>query len=73
MKYFLDTKKKCLMMDLSGKSGSNNEDLNDEWSMKAFCDSDYAGDKDTRISVTGFIIYITSHINTQITSYDITL
>ena len=46
------------MMDLTGKIGSNNEDLNDEWSMKAFCDSDYAGDKDTRISVTGFIIYI---------------
>ena len=42
MKYVLDTKKKCLMMDLTGKSGSNNEDLNDEWSMKAFCDSDYA-------------------------------
>jgi hypothetical protein len=26
--------------------------------MKAFCDSDFAGDKDTRISVTGFIIYM---------------
>jgi len=26
--------------------------------MKAFCDSDYAGDKDTRISVTGFVIYV---------------
>ena len=29
-----------------------------KWEMKAFCDSDFAGDKETRISVTGFVIYV---------------
>ena len=28
------------------------------WQIVAFCDSDFAGDKDNRISVTGFCIYI---------------
>jgi len=31
---------------------------NDEkWHLKAFSDADFAGDKDTRISVTGYIVY----------------
>ena len=30
------------------------------WRILAFCDSDFAGDKNTRISVTGFCIYIGS-------------
>ena len=32
--------------------------FNGIWQIVAFCDSDFAGDKDTRISVTGFCIYI---------------
>jgi hypothetical protein len=30
---------------------------NMEWNLKLFCDCDWAGDTETRISVTGFIIY----------------
>jgi hypothetical protein len=33
-----------------------NENL--EWNLKLFCDSDWAGDPETRISVTGFVIYL---------------
>ena len=33
-----------------------NDDL--EWNLKIFCDSDWAGDPETRISVTGFVIYL---------------
>jgi Reverse transcriptase (RNA-dependent DNA polymerase) len=33
-----------------------NDDL--EWNLKTFCDSDWAGDPETRISVTGFVIYL---------------
>jgi hypothetical protein len=29
-----------------------------EWNLKNFCDSDWAGDPETRISVTGFVIYL---------------
>jgi hypothetical protein len=29
-----------------------------EWNLKIFCDCDWAGDPDTRISVTGFVIYL---------------
>jgi hypothetical protein len=34
--------------------------LNDDfdWNLKIFCDSDWAGDPDTRISVNGFVIYL---------------
>jgi hypothetical protein len=28
------------------------------WNLKVFCDSDWAGDPETRVSVTGFIIYL---------------
>jgi hypothetical protein len=28
------------------------------WSLQVFCDSDWAGDSQTRISVTGFILYL---------------
>jgi hypothetical protein len=28
--------------------------------LKSFCDSDWAGDPETRVSVTGFIIYLLS-------------
>jgi hypothetical protein len=29
-----------------------------EWNLNIFCDSDWAGDPETRISVTGFVIYL---------------
>jgi len=44
IKYAMGTKESGLRMDLT----------NDEkWYLKAFSDADFAGDKDTRISVTG--------------------
>ena len=51
IKYTIDTRNKCLRFtpDFDGEG---------DWQLKVFCDSDYAGDKDTRISVSGFIIYI---------------
>jgi hypothetical protein len=30
------------------------------WDLKIFCDSNWAGDSETRMSVTGFIIYLLS-------------
>jgi hypothetical protein len=33
-------------------------DSNLGWNPKVFCDSDWAGDPKTRLSVTGFIIYL---------------
>ena len=30
----------------------------DDWDLVVYTDSDYAGDKDTRISVTGFIVFL---------------
>jgi hypothetical protein len=54
VKYVTDTPMKCLVMDKS-KLGNM-----EKWSMVAFCDSDYAGDRDKRVSVTGFIIYISN-------------
>ena len=51
-KFVHDTKDKCLIMDI--KDGRNSEIIK----VVAFCDSDYAGDKETRKSVTGFIIYL---------------
>jgi hypothetical protein len=29
-----------------------------DWNLKVFCDSDWAGDPDTMISVSGFIVYL---------------
>jgi hypothetical protein len=29
-----------------------------EWDLLSYCDSDWAGDAESRISVTGFIIYL---------------
>ena len=52
IKYVLDTKDLSLMYDVG------NETENKNWSIKAFCDSDFAGDKATRISVSGYCIYI---------------
>jgi hypothetical protein len=35
-------------------------DNNLGWDLKIFCDSNWAGDPETRVSVTGFIIYLLS-------------
>ena len=30
----------------------------EKWELKCMCDSDYAGDKDNRLSVTGYCVYV---------------
>jgi hypothetical protein len=34
------------------------KELKDAWTMRAYCDSDFAGDLDNRRSISGYIIYI---------------
>ena len=51
IKYVIDSKHKCLRF-------TPNELKDGIWELKVFCDSDYAGDKNTRISVSGYIIYL---------------
>ena len=52
IKYILSTKDRKLKFSVAEiKEGGIN------WEVVAFTDSDFAGDKDTRRSVTGFIIY----------------
>jgi hypothetical protein len=50
IKFVLDTKKFCLKIQPKIDDSS--------WNLKGFCDSDWAGDPETRISVTGFTIYL---------------
>jgi hypothetical protein len=50
VKFVIDTKNFCLRIKPEFK-GKN-------WSLRVFCDSDWAGDSETRISVTGFILYL---------------
>ena len=50
MKFVLDTKQYCLKIQP--------KDEGKEWDLVSYCDSDWAGDAETRISVTGFIIYL---------------
>jgi hypothetical protein len=52
IKYVLDTKNQGLLMS------PLEPEENSTWIMSAYCDSDYAGDKDGRKSVSGFVIYI---------------
>jgi hypothetical protein len=33
-------------------------DVDFSWNLKVFCDCDWAGDPETRVSVTGFVIYL---------------
>jgi len=49
IKYAIDTKNKGLKL--------RPEDTDDKWIIKAYSDADFAGDKETRISVTGYVIY----------------
>ena len=50
MKFVLDTKQYCLKIQP--------KDEGKEWDLVSYCDSDWDGDAETRISVTGFIIYL---------------
>ena len=50
VKFVIDTKTFCLK--IRPKIDSKN------WNLKVFADSDWAGDPETRISVTGFIVYL---------------
>jgi len=49
IKYAIDTKDRGLKL--------RQEDTDDKWRIKAYSDADFTGDKETRISVTGYIIY----------------
>jgi hypothetical protein len=51
VKYVLDTKNYCLKIQPIFDSKNS-------WKLKVFSDSDWAGDPETRISVTGFIVYL---------------
>jgi hypothetical protein len=51
IKFTLDTKDYGLLIKPKEPDGPN-------WELVMFTDSDHAGDKETRISVTGFILYL---------------
>ncbi len=48
IKYVISTKNKCLVLK------PTNEKI---WIITGKCDSDYAGDKDQRLSISGFVVY----------------
>jgi hypothetical protein len=50
VKFVLDTKDYCLKLNPISE--------NEEWDLVLYSDSDWAGYPETRISVTGFIIYL---------------
>jgi hypothetical protein len=50
VKFVIDTKTFCLKIRPENKIKN--------WSLHVFCDSDWAGDSEKRISVTGFIVYL---------------
>ena len=49
IKYAIDTKNKGLKL--------RPENTDDKWKIEAYSDADFAGDKETRISVTGYVIF----------------
>jgi hypothetical protein len=51
LKYVMDTKN--LALKIQPEMGEENV-----WTLIAFCDSDFASDRETRISITGFILYL---------------
>ena len=52
IKYALDTKNYGLKLE------PKMSEEGPKWDMMMYCDSDYAGDKDTRLSVTGYVLYM---------------
>jgi hypothetical protein len=50
IKFVLDTKEWGLRMEPTFDR--------EVWDLKVYCDSDYAGDPDSRISVSGFVVYV---------------
>jgi hypothetical protein len=50
VKFVIDTKNFCLQIKPEFKAKN--------WNLQVFCDSDWAGDSETIISVTGFILYL---------------
>ena len=53
IKYALDTR----TIGLKLKPEENNNKL---WELKAYSDADFAGDKETQISVMGYVVYFMS-------------
>ena len=51
IKYVLDTRNRVLSYDTREQEGS-------KWILKSFSDSDWAGSKDDRRSITGYCIYL---------------
>ncbi len=51
IKFVMDTRQRVLSFDLREQEGS-------QWTLKAFSDSDWAGSKDDRRSITGYCIYL---------------
>ena len=52
IKYVLDTRE--LGLKIKPVKIGNNENVH----IEVFCDSNYAGDKETRVSVSGYILYV---------------
>ena len=53
LKFVVDTRMKALTYECDVKDKKEEILI-----LKAYCDSDYAGDKETRASVTGYCIYL---------------
>jgi transposase InsO family protein len=51
IKYVIDTRNKCLVLKPTGNP-------EEEFILRGLCDSDYAGDRDTRRSVSGYVVYL---------------